>query len=83
MHSARRRRAAAFGDRRGVHARGCCNDPEKSPILELLVIFFFVSSGHHASITLHVFVNSKIIWNKSFFCSYGFIISPPLLYYFN
>jgi hypothetical protein len=39
-----------------------CNNPEKSPILELLVIFFF---GHcdimhyHASITLHFYCQTQ------------------------
>jgi hypothetical protein len=47
-----------------------CNDPEKSPLLKLLVISFFASSWrvhHHAYLTLHVFVESKIIWLKIYF----------------
>jgi hypothetical protein len=60
-----------------------CNDPEKSPILELLVIFFFTSLRRHASITLQVFVKYKIIWNKILFLffSYGFIICPLFLFF--
>jgi hypothetical protein len=34
---------------------GGCNDPEKSPLLELLVIFFFASSWCHASSCIYNF----------------------------
>jgi hypothetical protein len=63
-------------------AVGICNDPEKSPILELLVIFFF---GHcdimhyHASITLHFYCQTQNYFEiKLFFlCLYVVIINPP------
>jgi hypothetical protein len=48
-----------------------CNDPEKSPILVLLVIFFSRHRDvmHHipASIILHIFVKLKIILTKLYF----------------
>jgi hypothetical protein len=38
-----------------------CNDPGKSPILELFVLFLFrVIVHHHASITLHILTNLKL-----------------------
>jgi hypothetical protein len=39
-----------------------CNDPEKSPILELFFFLFLHHCDvmhHHASFTLHVFIKSK------------------------
>jgi hypothetical protein len=48
-----------------------CNDPEKSPLLELLVISFSrhldVMHHIHASIILHIFVKLKIILTKLYF----------------
>jgi hypothetical protein len=42
-----------------------CNGPEKSPLLDLFVLFIFVRHRGvmhlHASFTLHVFVKCKII----------------------
>jgi hypothetical protein len=54
----------------GVLDHDWCNDPEKFPILELLVISFSRHHGavhHHASITLHAFVKSKIIFLQTLF----------------
>jgi hypothetical protein len=57
-----------------------CNDPEKSPILELLVIFLrhWDVMHHHAYLTLHVFVKSKIIWHK-IYNYFAHMVFPALL----
>jgi hypothetical protein len=73
--------------RRPHHRVARCNDPEKSSLLELLVIFFFASSWHLASsciVNLACFVKLKIIWYKTIlnFCSYVFIINPLFFSYF-
>jgi hypothetical protein len=43
-----------------------CNDPEKSPILDLFALFFFASSWCHASSSYAFFI-VKIIFPKSYF----------------
>jgi hypothetical protein len=58
-----------------------CNDPEKSPILELFVLFLFLRHRDvvhdHAYLIFAYFVKSKIIWYKTLsnFCSYGFTMT--------
>jgi hypothetical protein len=59
-----------------------CNDPGKSPILEFVCYFLFRIIVTFCIImhliTLHIFVNTKIIWSKLYyFISRMVLESPP------